>query len=236
MTAQQEVAAKMSIQVTESEIKQGLDFMKLRYDIFKRLQDDGASWDVGAAFVRASDDLWATILQRTPFAGAYYHRDDPYFSKLACLFGLGKVKKEEDVEVVLISDRTEKVSADEPSCYEITRCDAEVTSPTIFPPRTVCRKLFPEDDEPPTNRESTNEVGICFIDLDADGQLRTRFEKGRDLPTVPDGKKDKGGPSRVSPNTSSCASNSPKQLGRIFTKSQECRSGRMDIAHGCPSD
>ena len=150
-------------------------------------------------------------LQKTPLAGAYYCSDYPHFSKLACLYMLGDVKKEGEVEVVVISDRTKKVSADEPSCYEINGCDAEVNLLAVFPPRTVRRKLFPEDVEPPRDRESSNEVGICFIDLDADEKLHTRIEKGRDLRTQPEAKKDKAGPSRFSPNMSLCASNSPKR-------------------------
>lgn len=121
------------------------------------------------------------------------------------------MKKEGYAEVEVISDQTEKASADEPSCYEINGCDAEGNSPAGFPPRTVRRKIFPEDGKPPTDRESSNEVGICFINLNVDGKLHTRIEGGRDLPTQPEAKKDKGGPSRFSLNGSSCASNLPKQ-------------------------
>lgn len=63
LTAQQEVRAKLDIQFTEAEIKQRLDFMKLRYETFNATLREGASWDVGAKFVRANDDLWAAILQ-----------------------------------------------------------------------------------------------------------------------------------------------------------------------------
>lgn len=51
------MAAKLSIQVTELDIKQRLDFMKLRYDTFNAFQEDGALWDVGATFVQANDAL-----------------------------------------------------------------------------------------------------------------------------------------------------------------------------------
>ncbi|KAG6430941.1 hypothetical protein SASPL_109015 [Salvia splendens] len=129
---------------------------------------------------------------------------------LACFYGLDDVKKEHEVTVVLLSDRTEKISADELSCYEVNENDTEVNSPAVFPPPTVRRKLFPDEVEPPTDRESTNEAGICFIDLDADGKLHTRMMgKGRDLPTQPGRNKDPGGPSNLSSNASSCASNSP---------------------------
>ncbi|XP_042058915.1 uncharacterized protein LOC121803301 isoform X2 [Salvia splendens] len=111
MTAQKELQSNTGIQFTEAEIKQRMDFMKLRYKTFKQVQTEGASWDVGAQYLRANDD-------KTPFAGAYYHRDDPHFSKLARLYGLDNVKKEGETEVVVISDQTEKISDGEPSCYE----------------------------------------------------------------------------------------------------------------------
>ena len=63
LTAQQEVRDKIDIQFTEAEIKQRLDFMKLRHETFNATLGEGASWDVGAAYVRANDGLWVTILQ-----------------------------------------------------------------------------------------------------------------------------------------------------------------------------
>ncbi|KAG6425391.1 hypothetical protein SASPL_115824 [Salvia splendens] len=118
MTAQKELQSNTGIQFTEAEIKQRMDFMKLRYKTFKQVQTEGASWDVGAQYLRANDDVWEKIFKKTPFAGAYYHRDDPHFSKLARLYGLDNVKKEGETEVVVISDQTEKISDGEPSCYE----------------------------------------------------------------------------------------------------------------------
>ncbi|KAG6385470.1 hypothetical protein SASPL_154305 [Salvia splendens] len=136
MTAQQEVQSKTNILITEVDLKQRLDFMKLRLN-----------------FVRATDDIWEKILQKTPFAAVYYHRDDPHFSKLACLYGMGDVKKEGEVEVVVLSDCTVKISTDEPSCYEVSDFEAEVNSPAVFPTQMVWCKLFLEDDEPLADRE-----------------------------------------------------------------------------------
>ena len=136
----------------------------------------------------------------------------PVHSKLECLYGSDDVKKEKEVTVVLLSDRTEKLSDDEPSCYEVNENDTEVNSPAVFPPPTVRRKLFQDEVEAPTDRESTNDVGICFIDLDAEGKLHSRIMgKGRELPIRPGRNKDHVGPSNMSSNASSCASNSPKQ-------------------------
>ncbi|XP_042058916.1 uncharacterized protein LOC121803301 isoform X3 [Salvia splendens] len=100
MTAQKELQSNTGIQFTEAEIKQRMDFMKLRYKTFKQVQTEGASWDVGAQYLRANDDVWEKIF------------------KLARLYGLDNVKKEGETEVVVISDQTEKISDGEPSCYE----------------------------------------------------------------------------------------------------------------------
>lgn len=155
--------------------------------------------------------LYVNTLQKTPFAGAYYHRDEPHFAKLACLYGWDDVKNEGETEVVVISDHTVKIDDEEPSCYELPGCYTEVNSPNIFPTRPVCRKLFVDDVETPTDRESSTEIGIYFIEKGPNGKLVPRLEKGRDLTSKPEADKDKAGPSTRSPNTSSCASNSPKQ-------------------------
>ncbi|KAG6412480.1 hypothetical protein SASPL_125159 [Salvia splendens] len=139
MTAQHEVQTKTNILLTEVDIKQRLDFLKQRYTTFKAVVGyKGASYDVKAKF-------------KTPFAAAYYHRDDSHFSQLACLYGMDDIKKEREVDVIVLSDCTEAIPTDEPSCYEVSGFEAEVNSPAIFPPQTVRRKLFPEDDEPPVN-------------------------------------------------------------------------------------
>lgn len=63
LTAQQEVHTKLNIHFTEAKIKQRMDFMKLRFETFNSALREGASWDVGAGYVRANDSLWTTILQ-----------------------------------------------------------------------------------------------------------------------------------------------------------------------------
>ena len=154
-------------------------------------------------------------LQYNWFAGAYYYNGEPEHSKLACLFGMDDVKVEGENEVIVISDSTEKLPTEEMGPYDIGELNDEVNSPLVFPPPTVCRKLF-EGNQTPTDRESTTDVGIYFIDLTHDGQLRSRFEKGPALPP-PSTFKDKAGvskatevgPSRMLPHASSCGSNSP---------------------------
>ncbi|KAG6393102.1 hypothetical protein SASPL_147332 [Salvia splendens] len=61
----------------------------------------GASYDVEAKVVRASDVIWEAILN-----------DD---------------NGEREVEIIVLSD-TEEISTDEPSCYEVSGFEAEVNS------------------------------------------------------------------------------------------------------------
>ncbi|KAG6421657.1 hypothetical protein SASPL_118214 [Salvia splendens] len=191
--------------LTEVDIKQRLDFLKQRYTTFKAVtKNKDASYDVEAKVVRASDVIWEAILKVT-----YYHRDDPYFTLLACLYGMDDVKEEREVEIIVLSDCTEEIPTDEPSCYEVSGFEAEVNSPMMLPPQTVRRKLFPEDAAPPLDQESTNDVGMYFIDIGPDGRLVTRLESTRVLPRSAAAKTDDAGPSTRSPNASSVASNSP---------------------------
>ncbi|KAG6416272.1 hypothetical protein SASPL_123698 [Salvia splendens] len=208
--AQHAVQTKTSIMLTEVDIKQRLDFLKQRYTTFKAVVGNkGASYDVVDKVVRASDVIWEAILKKTPLAAAYYHRDDPHFPLLACLYGMDDVKEEKDVSVIVLSDCTEEIPTDEPSCYEVSGFEAEVNSPAMLPPQTVRRKLFPEDVAPPLDQESTNDVGMYFIDIGPDGRLVTRLESTRVLPRPAAAKTDDAGPSTRSPNVSSVASNSP---------------------------
>ncbi|KAG6399536.1 hypothetical protein SASPL_141017 [Salvia splendens] len=181
MTARHGVHTKTTILLTDVDIKQRLDFLKQRYTFKAVVGYKGASYDVEAKLVRATDEIWEKILKKTPFAAGYYHRDDPHFSQLACLYGMDDVKKEGEVDVIVLSDCTEVIPTDEPSCYEVSGFKAEVNSPVIFPPQTVRRKLFPKDDKPLADRESTTDMGMYFIDIGPDGRLVTRLESGQVL-------------------------------------------------------
>ena len=75
LTAQQEVRTNLDIHFTEAEIKQRLDFMKLRFETFNSTLGEGASWDVGAAYVRANDNLWMAILHVLFLTIMYYVYD-----------------------------------------------------------------------------------------------------------------------------------------------------------------
>ena len=55
MTAQQEVQSKSNILLSELDLKQRPDFLKIRYYTFKAVVGyKGASWDMQAEFVRAT--------------------------------------------------------------------------------------------------------------------------------------------------------------------------------------
>ncbi|KAL1567603.1 hypothetical protein AAHA92_03066 [Salvia divinorum] len=208
MTATREIKAKLAVHFNEAELRARLKVLCLRYRTFKEvLRHKGTYWDMDAKCVDAADCVWTKILKNNAFAGAYYHQDEPQYSKIACLLGMDDVKVESAKEVIVISVSTEKLSPEDSSCYEVGDDTKEVNSPAIFPQPTVRHKLFIEDDEP-TDRESTIETGIYFIDVGPDGQLRTRLEKSRALTKNPFLKKDKGGPSLRSSHVSSCASNS----------------------------
>lgn len=134
-------------------------------------------------------------MQEDAFAAAYYHNEEPLYSKLCCLFGMDDVKVESvTTEVIVLSDGTVKLPTDEPSCYELPGADEEVNSPVLLPPRTTRRKLFIEDEEV-SDRESTSRRGIHFIDIAKDGQLRSRIQHDRVVPKPPPFKDDAGGPS-----------------------------------------
>ncbi|KAL1558482.1 hypothetical protein AAHA92_08941 [Salvia divinorum] len=108
----------------------------------------------------------------------------------------------------MMSESTKKKSDEEPSCYEIDDACEEVTSTTAKPVVRADRKPF-TDVEETTDRESTTEPGIYFIDVAPDGKLRTRLEKGRVLPKVQDVNTLGVGLSNPSSHASSCGSNSP---------------------------
>ena len=144
--------------------------------------------------------------QVVPLAGAYYHAEEPLYSKLACLFGMDDIKIEE-ATIIVISDNTEKVKGKDLSFYDFG--EEEVNSPAGLPPRSVCCKLF-DDDTLVEDRESTTKTQISFIDLKSDNQVRTICDKGKALQKPPPKVQDIGGPSTRSPLGSSCGSNSPK--------------------------
>lgn len=125
-----------------------------------------------------------------------------------CLFGIDDVKVEGDVEVIEISDNTMKIISSDNVAVEMDDNDEEVNSPAVFRRPNVKRKLFDEEDMP-TDRESSTDSGTYFIDLVNAGHLPTHVRMSRTLPKPTTFGDPQVGPSTKSPHTSSCASNSP---------------------------
>lgn len=64
LTVQREVHSKTNILFSEPELKQRLDFMKLRYNTFKAVVGNkGFTWIQQSEFVRAKDELWEKIMK-----------------------------------------------------------------------------------------------------------------------------------------------------------------------------
>ncbi|KAL1536534.1 hypothetical protein AAHA92_29170 [Salvia divinorum] len=209
LTAADEIKNNVGIVFSEDDLKDRAEVLWMRYHTFRYvLRQRGAIWDMPSKSVITPDEVWKKIFKLNKFAGAYYYKEEPIYSKLACLFGMDDVKVERAPEVEVISDTIEQLLLNEINNEDLGEQDDEVTSPMGFPHPNVRRKLFNVDIEA-EDKESTMELGIQFIDLAPDGQLRTRVENGRALPKQPCLGEDQGGPSTRSPHASSCGSNSP---------------------------
>ncbi|KAG6387440.1 hypothetical protein SASPL_152628 [Salvia splendens] len=96
-------------------------------------------------------NLSISLLLLNPFAGAYYHRDEPHFNELATIYGYYDVKVEAATEVITISDNTElivitdTVEPNAPVRGRVKQLDVdldEVNSPSPGAACRVRRKLF----------------------------------------------------------------------------------------------
>ncbi|KAL1545161.1 hypothetical protein AAHA92_21915 [Salvia divinorum] len=209
LTPAKEIKHNAGIMFSEKDLKDRAEVLQMRYHTFRYvLRQRGVTWDMPLKSVIALDEVWKKIFKLNKFVRAYYYKEEHMYSKLACLFGMDDVKVEGAPEVVVISDTTEQLPLNEIGNEDLGEQNDEVTSSLRFPRLDVCRKLFDVDIEA-DDRESTMELGIYFIDLAPDGQLRIRVENGRALPKQPRLGEDQGGPSTRSPHASSCGSNSP---------------------------
>ncbi|KAL1536837.1 hypothetical protein AAHA92_29420 [Salvia divinorum] len=209
LTAGQEIRDIFGVLFNEEELSGRVETLHARYKTFKEvLAQPGAHWDFPTKSVIAPDIMWEKICKKNPFVGAYYYQEKPQYNKLACLMGMDDIKLEGENEVIVLSDTTEKLSSEDASCYEVSGGTDEVNSPLVIPPSSTRRKLFSKMDDV-QDRESTTEMGIYFIEVAQDGQLRTRVEKSRVLPKPQPFKVDQPSHSMRSSNGSSCGSNSP---------------------------
>lgn len=152
-------------------------------------------------------------MQQNPFAGAYYHRDEPEFSRLVSLFKLSNVQVENEPDVVVISNSTAYVNHSPTKKTEVVEDLEEVNSPLFGGSWKAKRKLFNDDLElgdgvnNSLDRESTTNVMTHAPRFDGlknkiENRPRRRYPSPvRRLP-------------QASPNGSSCASWSPLPTSR----------------------
>ncbi|KAG6389135.1 hypothetical protein SASPL_150594 [Salvia splendens] len=195
LTASDWIKNKVSVVFSELELNDRIQMLRKRYYTFKAvLRLRGAYWNPQMKTVVAPQESWDNMLKMNAFAGAYFYEEEPIWARLACVFGIDDVKIEGQKEVVVISDCTEEIGADEVAVAANVGGDEEVNSPLVFPGPQVRRKLF-DADPLPNDRESSSEPGICFVDLTSDWNLRTRVEKGRIMYPPPKPIHDGSGPS-----------------------------------------
>ncbi|KAL1549623.1 hypothetical protein AAHA92_17703 [Salvia divinorum] len=186
-TAAKEIKNLRGTCFTEDELRKRVKFMQVRYQTFKEIiNHEGAFWDMPSKSVIVADDVWIKIFKKNAFAAAYYYNHEPLYNKLVMLFGMEDVKIEDEKEVIVISETTEKLPTEDTNYFTYDEGSEEVNSPFIFPSPNVRRKLFVEDGDQ-TDRESTT--------LGRDRVLPKP-------PLVPSGKE-------KSSRASSCASTSP---------------------------
>ncbi|KAG6421363.1 hypothetical protein SASPL_117914 [Salvia splendens] len=92
----------------------------------------GAYWNPQMKTVVAPQESWDNMLKMNEFAGAYFYEEEPIWACLACVFGIDDVKIERQKEVVVISDCTEEIGADEVAVAANVGGDEEVNSPLVF--------------------------------------------------------------------------------------------------------
>ncbi|KAG6401890.1 hypothetical protein SASPL_138758 [Salvia splendens] len=83
--------------------------------------------------VLAPDESWDKILKVNSFAGAYFYKEEPIYASLACLFGMDDVKVEGEASVVVISNTTEELPADDITTTKLVDNEDEVNAPNVFP-------------------------------------------------------------------------------------------------------
>ncbi|XP_042009137.1 uncharacterized protein LOC121757698 [Salvia splendens] len=143
---------RFGCELTCSDVNTRLMVLKQRYETFKKLvATHGVRWEHADNIVVAPEGVWRGVLMLNPFAGAYYHRDEPHFNELATIYGYYDVKVEAATEVITISDNTElivitdTVEPNAPVRGRVKQLDVdldEVNSPSPGAACRVRRKLF----------------------------------------------------------------------------------------------
>ncbi|KAL1533189.1 hypothetical protein AAHA92_33109 [Salvia divinorum] len=96
-----------------------LKMLSNRYNTFKEVvATSGVHWAVQDKVIMTTESTWKLLFERNPLAGAYYYRDEPEFSLLATMFGLGDVKVEDGNEVITLSDTTTVIVITDPTEHD----------------------------------------------------------------------------------------------------------------------
>ncbi|KAL1555889.1 hypothetical protein AAHA92_11576 [Salvia divinorum] len=189
---------------TSEEINERLVFLESRYRCFKEVvKTPGTFWDFPSNIVDATDSVWKTIFTKNKLASAYYHKGEPIFNELACLFGENDVKLEKTTTVIILSETVDNVHVAEPAISHIQCSSEEVNSPMVEAKPNLRRKLFVDanyvDDEGSTTEKDNEADKECQeknmeMKTQKKGTLRQQLESPQPY---------------ASPGGSSCASNSP---------------------------
>ncbi|KAL1554874.1 hypothetical protein AAHA92_15382 [Salvia divinorum] len=210
------IRLELGCNFTRIEIHQRVTLLESRLRTFKEiLATPGICWDLSQKAIIANEVVWNKIFQQNPFGRAYYHRDEPEFSRLVSLFRLSNVQVKGAPEVVVISDSTAFVNHSTCMKIEVVEDLEEVNSPMFGGSWKAKRKLFNDDMEledgvnNSLDRESTNVMTLLCPAPHFDG-LKNKIENRpprrypspvRRLP-------------QASPNGTSCASWSPLPTSR----------------------
>ncbi|KAG6405492.1 hypothetical protein SASPL_133082 [Salvia splendens] len=147
LTVAQELQSKVGVVFTKHDLHDRAALMKQRYTTFKAIfRYRGVWWDFPTKSIVALEDVWVKILEENPFVGAFYHKEEPAYSELACLFGLEDVKVEGAKEVIVISETIEALPNEEINKTILSDQEDEVNSPAVSSSTTTTK--LPTESRP----------------------------------------------------------------------------------------
>ncbi|KAG6387261.1 hypothetical protein SASPL_152448 [Salvia splendens] len=83
MTAAREIHNMCGMVFNVPELVTSIRLLAMRYQTFKEvINSKGTYWDRAEHFVHATDSIWVDIIEKNPFAVAYYYHDDPKYNRL----------------------------------------------------------------------------------------------------------------------------------------------------------
>ncbi|KAL1563579.1 hypothetical protein AAHA92_06029 [Salvia divinorum] len=160
-----------------NDIKVRLDELKARYTTFNELvATRGVQWDHDSNVVIADDEIvWRKILKQHPFAGAYYHTDEPQLYLLASMFGLTDVEMEDETIIIITSDTTKPICNLHGPLVASPADPDEVNSPCVGGAFKARRKLFVEESAT-DDRHSSTVASVFYHGTGVDGSLKLKME------------------------------------------------------------